>query len=66
MKDFDEALSEILDTISGPLAAEQIALPEALGRVLSEPIVARRTQPPLAVSAMDGYAVRAGDLPGSL
>ena len=66
MKDFDEALAEILATIPGPLAAEQVALPNALGRVTAQSIVARRTQPPLAVSAMDGYAVRAADLPGAL
>lgn len=66
MKDFDEALAEILATIPGPLAAEQVALPDALGRVTAQPIVSRRTQPPLAVSAMDGYAVRAADLPGAL
>ena len=35
---------------------------EALGRVLAEDVVARRTQPPFAVSAMDGYAVRAADV----
>lgn len=66
MKDFDEALAEILAAIPGPLGAEQVALPQALGRVTANPIVARRTQPPLAVSAMDGYAVRASDLPGAL
>ena len=66
MKDFDDALAEILATIPGPLAAEQVALPKALGRVTAQPIVSRRTQPPLAVSAMDGYAVRAADLPGAL
>lgn len=43
----------------GPLAAEDVALTEAHGRVLAEALVARRTQPPLDVSAMDGWAVRA-------
>jgi molybdopterin molybdotransferase len=33
----------------------------ALGRVLAEPLVARRAQPPFPASAMDGYAVRAAD-----
>src|SRR5437588_650006 len=32
------------------------------GRVLAEDLAARRTQPPFAVSAMDGYAVRADDV----
>ena len=44
------------------MPAEQVGLNEALGRVLAEDVAARRTQPPLAVSAMDGYAVRAADV----
>jgi molybdopterin molybdotransferase len=44
------------------LPAEQIALSDGLGRILAEDLAARRTQPPFAVSAMDGYAVRAADL----
>src|SRR5690606_19620647 len=34
----------------------------AAGRILAEPLPARRTQPPFPASAMDGYAVRAADL----
>ncbi len=45
---------------------ERIALADALGRVLAEPIVARRAQPPFRASAMDGYAVRSSDTPGVL
>jgi len=45
-----------------PLGAEQVALTDAFGRVLAEAVVARRTQPPWPVSAMDGYAMRASDL----
>ena len=44
------------------MPAEQVGLNEALGRVLAEDVSARRTQPPQAVSAMDGYAVRAADV----
>ena len=47
-----------------PLATEQIPIGEALGRYLAEPLIARRTQPPADLSAMDGFAVRAADLPG--
>jgi molybdopterin molybdotransferase len=39
-----------------------VPLGEALGRVLAEDVVARVTQPPVAMSAMDGYAVRAADV----
>ena len=42
--------------------AEQVGLSEAAGRVLAEPVAARATQPPVALSAMDGYAVRADDV----
>jgi len=45
-----------------PLGPEQVAVSEAAGRVLAEDVEARRTQPPWDVSAMDGYAVRAGDV----
>ncbi|CAA7615173.1 gephyrin-like molybdotransferase Glp [Magnetospirillum sp. UT-4] len=45
-----------------PLPAEQVALPDALGRVLAADIAARIDNPPVAVSAMDGYALRAADL----
>ncbi|MGB0572045.1 MAG: gephyrin-like molybdotransferase Glp [Alphaproteobacteria bacterium] len=44
------------------MASEQVALTEAHGRVLAADVAARVTQPPLAVSAMDGYAVRAEDV----
>ena len=56
-----EARSRILAGFA-QLSAEQVALPAALDRVLAEDVHARLTQPPFAVSAMDGYAVRAGDV----
>ncbi len=55
-----EALAAVLDGVS-VLAAERVALPEALGRVLAEPVTARDSLPPFANSAMDGYALRAAD-----
>jgi molybdopterin molybdotransferase len=57
----EEALSRLLEPLTA-LPPEQISLADALGRVLAEEATARRTQPPFAVSAMDGYAVRAEDL----
>jgi molybdopterin molybdotransferase len=45
-----------------PLAAENVPLAAAHGRVLAADLAALRTQPPAAVSAMDGYAVRAADV----
>lgn len=41
-----------------PLAAEQVLLDQAFGRVLAADVAARVTNPPCDVSAMDGYAVR--------
>jgi len=45
-----------------PLAVEQVSLSEGFGRVLAADVSSRITQPFAAVSAMDGYAVRAGDV----
>jgi molybdopterin molybdotransferase len=57
----EEALRRLLDGVE-PLPAEMVALHDAYDRVLAEPVMARRTQPPFDASAMDGYAVRAGDV----
>jgi molybdopterin molybdotransferase len=56
-----DALSQILQDAT-PLAAEDVPLPEAAGRVLAADVAARITQPPADVSAMDGYALRAEDI----
>ena len=45
-----------------PLPAEMVALDSAFHRVLARDVAALRTQPPQAMSAMDGYAVRAKDV----
>jgi molybdopterin molybdotransferase len=44
-----------------PLPEQMVSLDEAYHRVLAHDVAARRTQPPQAMSAMDGYAVRAAD-----
>jgi len=64
MLSVDEARSRILDAVS-VMQPETIALDNALGRVLAEGVMARVTHPPVAVSAMDGYAVRAEDVAAS-
>ena len=43
---------------SEPLAEEMIALDAAHHRILARDVKALRTQPPAAMSAMDGYALR--------
>jgi molybdopterin molybdotransferase len=60
MLSVDEARTRILADIRAT-PAETVALAEAWGRVLAAPVVARLTQPPSDVSAMDGYALRAAD-----
>jgi molybdopterin molybdotransferase len=57
----EEALSRLLAPLER-LPLEQVSIVDSIGRVLAEDLAARRTQPPFAVSAMDGYAVRAEDL----
>jgi len=47
-----------------PLKIEEVPLPESAGRVLAEDILADRDYPPFARSMRDGFAVRAGELPG--
>jgi molybdopterin molybdotransferase len=58
---FDEAVRRVAD-LARPLGAERVALAEAQDRVLAAPVIARRTAPSCAVSAMDGYAVRDSDV----
>ena len=55
-----EALSAVLAGAE-PLPEEMVALDAAHHRVLARDVAALRTQPPQAISAMDGYAVRSAD-----
>lgn len=57
----EEALSRILSAMP-VMPAEDVPLTDAHGRTAAADIAARRTQPPEAVSAMDGYAVRGADV----
>jgi len=54
----------MLATLSA-LHAETVALPDALGRVVSGDIISREDVVPFARSAMDGFAVRAADTMGA-
>jgi len=55
-----DALAAILSGAE-PLNEEMVALDAAFHRVLACDVAAKRTQPPQAMSAMDGYAVRVAD-----
>ncbi len=59
-----EALARVTAAFE-PLPGEQVSVAEGLGRVLAEDVRARVTHPPVAVSAMDGYAVRSEDTAGA-
>jgi molybdopterin molybdotransferase len=63
---FEEALGEVLKHAlrarRGGAASEIVPLLEAAGRVLAEPMIADRDQPPFDRATRDGFAVRAGDL----
>lgn len=59
----DEALQRLLGDAKA-LASETVPLSECAKRVLAEPVIALRTQPPFNASAMDGYAVRMEDVTG--
>lgn len=48
-----------------PLESEHVPLDEALGRVTAEPVWAKISSPHYHASAMDGYALRAGDTEGA-
>jgi molybdopterin molybdotransferase len=60
-----EAQAHVLGCVRR-LAAESVPVADAAGRVTAEAARAAVDLPPFASSAMDGYAVRAADLPGRL
>jgi molybdopterin molybdotransferase len=60
---FDEALRRIAETVKPLDGFEQLALRAALDRVLFEDVVSPFNVPGQANSAMDGYALRADDMP---
>ena len=59
-----EAHARVIAAFS-PLPAEIVSIADAAGRVLASAATARLTQPPADLSAMDGYAVRAEDVPAA-
>jgi molybdopterin molybdotransferase len=61
---FAEARAAVLERLS-PLPPREVSLGDALGCVLADDVAAAEDLPPFANSAMDGFAVRAGDLVGA-
>jgi molybdopterin molybdotransferase len=63
MMPVDEAVAIITARVTGVQDVETVALGEADGRILASDIAAPLPLPPFTNSAVDGYAVRGGDLP---
>lgn len=59
----EDAQTRLL-ALAEPLEVEHVDIDGALGRYLAEPLLALRDQPAADTSAMDGYAVSAGDMTG--
>lgn len=62
--DIEVARRAVLERVR-PLPAEDVALDDALGRVLAEDVASAEVIPPFDNSAMDGFAVRANDTRGA-
>lgn len=60
-----EAQARVLERVR-PLDGERVPVAEAAGRIVGADAHAVVDLPPFASSAMDGYALRAGDTPGRL
>lgn len=61
----DDALARLLAAVVPLGRTENVATPDAWGRVLAQDIVSAVNVPPEDNSAMDGYAVRLADLGGT-
>ncbi len=59
----DDARAHVLERIGGPLSSETVAATESVGRLAAERVEAGESVPSFDNSAMDGYAVRAVDVP---
>ena len=63
LKPVDEAIDELLARVPPLPPVEHVPLSDALGRVLAAPLSAPFAVPAWDNSAMDGFALRAADLP---
>ncbi len=61
----DQALGFLEQRLSPVIGRETVALKAALGRVLAGDVVAKRSNPPQANSAVDGYGFAGGIAPGA-
>jgi len=61
----DEALRLLREAVSCVAGTEEVALADGSGRILAAPVTARRSNPPAANSAVDGYAFAWASLGGA-
>jgi len=67
MKPLDEARQILFDHFpaAGTMPAETVSPPDAVGRILAEPVTAKVSSPNFHAAAMDGVAVKAEDTFGA-
>src|SRR5882672_8573398 len=65
MMSVDDAVAIITSRIGPVSGIDTVALAEADGRTLAADLVAPLPLPPYTNSAVDGYALASGDLPGT-
>jgi molybdopterin molybdotransferase len=65
MISFAEAKQRLLDSARPITDSVTLPLAEAIGRIVAEDLLAPITVPPFANAAMDGYALRAADVPAA-
>jgi len=61
----EEALERVLDGVTAVAEVDRLTPEAALGRVVAQVAVATTSLPPWDNSAMDGYAIQAGDTTGA-
>ena len=60
----DEALARLQERLSPVAAVEEVAIAEALGRILADEVRAKRSNPPQPNTAVDGYGFAGGRAEG--
>ena len=61
--DMDEAIRRVRTACTPVRGSERVSITRCHGRILSKPVVSQSNLPPFHNSGMDGYAVRAKDIP---
>jgi molybdopterin molybdotransferase len=62
----DEALGLLRGAMHCVTGTQEVALADGAGRILAKPVIARRSNPPAANSAIDGYGFAWASLAGSV